>query len=250
MDSMTGYTKLFGSIVASTIWREDDRTRIVWITMLALANKSGIVEASLPGLADLSRVSVEDCRVSVAKLESPDADSRTPDFEGRRIKKVDGGWAVLNHAKYRAKMGIDERREYLRLKQQEHRARNKQGVNIGQQESTESTHAESDSYSKEKKKASGYAVPPCFETVEGFTAGLAGWIEMRNKKRNPPTGHAVQLLINRLSERPQDAVKALDVAIERGWATVKWDWFDRSNADSISGRNPAKAIRSTSDYEG
>ncbi len=31
------YTKLFHSIVTSTIWRETDPTRIVWITMLALA---------------------------------------------------------------------------------------------------------------------------------------------------------------------------------------------------------------------
>ena len=48
--NMTGYTKLFGSIVDSTIWRESKETKIVWITMLAKANKEGIVEASLPGL--------------------------------------------------------------------------------------------------------------------------------------------------------------------------------------------------------
>jgi len=30
-----GYTKLYSSIVASTMWREDDKTRIVFITMLA-----------------------------------------------------------------------------------------------------------------------------------------------------------------------------------------------------------------------
>ncbi len=122
---MTGYTKLFGSIVASTIWRESNEIRIVWITMLAMANKDGIVEASVPGLADMSRVTVQQCREAIEALQQPDPDSRTKDNAGRRISQVDGGWLILNHGKYRAKMGVDERREYLRVKQQEHRARAK-----------------------------------------------------------------------------------------------------------------------------
>lgn len=122
---MTGYTKLFGSIVASTIWREPNETRIVWITMLAMANKSGVVEASVPGLADMARVGIDACLGALAALEAPDVYSRTKEFEGRRIEPCDGGWYILNHSKYRAKMGADERREYLRLKQQEARDRKK-----------------------------------------------------------------------------------------------------------------------------
>lgn len=150
---MTGYTKLFGSIVASTIWREDDKTRLVWITMLAIANKHGEVEASVPGLADLSRVSVAECRESLAKLESPDPDSRSSEQEGRRIEKVEGGWRLINHAKYRAKLSVDERREYLAQKKREERAR-QHGVNSCQQmstsvagsqlASTQSTHTEAE----------------------------------------------------------------------------------------------------------
>lgn len=77
--------------------------------------------------------------------------------------------------------------------------------------------------------ASGYAVPACFESVKGFTAALAGWIESRNKKKNPPTGLAIQLLINRLAERPERSVAALECAIESGWQTVKWEWMDNRN---------------------
>lgn len=142
---MTGYTKLFGSIVASTIWREPHQVRIVWITMLALANKAGIVEASIPGLADLARVTVPECEEALKALSSPDEYSRTKDHEGRRITEVDGGWAVLNHAKYRAKMGADERREYLTEKKREARARVNTvstNVNNGQQPSSPSTHSE------------------------------------------------------------------------------------------------------------
>ncbi len=149
---MNGYTKLFGSIVASTIWRESKETKIVWITMLALSNKYGVVEASLPGLADLARVSLEDTKTAIEVLLSPDSFSRTKDFEGRRIEEVDGGWAILNHGKYRAKMSIDERREYNRIKQAEWRARQNPStlcqqksitVNHSQSQSAMSAHAES-----------------------------------------------------------------------------------------------------------
>jgi hypothetical protein len=74
---------------------------------------------------------------------------------------------------------------------------------------------------------SGFFVPDVFKTVHGFTEALGGWIEARRKKRNPPTGKAIQLLINRLSSRPKEAIAALELATERGWSTVKWEWFDK-----------------------
>lgn len=110
-----GYTKLFSSIIASTIWREDDKTRIVWITMLAMKNERHVVEASLPGLADMARVSLKECEAAIAKLEAKDKYSRNQTHEGRRIEKCDGGWTILNGEYYRHKMGEDDRREYQRI---------------------------------------------------------------------------------------------------------------------------------------
>lgn len=123
MASMSGYTKLFNSILASTVWREPMEVRIVWITLLAMADKDGIAEGSVPGLADFARIPVEATREALARLSAPDPDSRSQEHEGRRIEAVDGGWQLLNHAKYRAKMGADERREYNRLKQAQYRNR-------------------------------------------------------------------------------------------------------------------------------
>lgn len=102
------YTKLFNSIVTSTIWMEDDRTRIVWITMLACADKHGEVQASIPGLARLAGVPVEDCRAAIGRFLSPDLDSRTKDDQGRRIEGIDGGWSLLNFRKYREMASKEE----------------------------------------------------------------------------------------------------------------------------------------------
>ncbi len=107
-----GFTKLFNTIVTSTIWQEDDKTRIVWITMLAIADACGIVGASIPGLASVSNVSVNATRLAIKTLLAPDADSRTKDFDGRRIEEIDGGWRILNYLKYRRMLNEEERKEY------------------------------------------------------------------------------------------------------------------------------------------
>ena len=98
---MPNYTKLFSTIVTSTIWQEPDRTRIVWITMLALSDKNGEIHASIPGLARIAGVPTADCETAINAFLSPDAYSRTPEHEGRRIAKIDGGWELLNFQKYR-----------------------------------------------------------------------------------------------------------------------------------------------------
>lgn len=123
---MPGFTKLFNSILASSIWSEDDKTRLVWITMLAMANEFGVVEASVIGLAHQAHVAKEDCQKALEKLLAPDSDSRSKEFEGRRIEQVDGGWKILNHGKYRHKMSLDERREYYRLKKREYRLKERE----------------------------------------------------------------------------------------------------------------------------
>ena len=147
--AMNGYTKLFNSIVASTIWSEPDETRIVWITMLALANSGGIVEASVPGLAVLARVTPEKCRAAIATLEAPDPDSRSQEYEGRRIRKVDGGWLILNHTKYRSKLNAEERREYKTIKQREYRTKSvDSSVDNSVHKSTVWTHTDTDTDTK------------------------------------------------------------------------------------------------------
>jgi len=103
-----GYTKLFSSIVTSTIWGESNATRIIWITLLAIADKNGEVQASIPGLARVASVPIDDCIAAIQCLLSPDKFSRTPDDEGRRIEEIPGGWHLLNHRKYRDMASKDE----------------------------------------------------------------------------------------------------------------------------------------------
>lgn len=96
------FTKLFTSITESTIWTEPDPVRLVWITMLAMADRKGRIWASVPGLANRARVDVDKCEDAIGRFLKPDKYSRTPDHEGRRIEPIDGGWRLLNYEKYRS----------------------------------------------------------------------------------------------------------------------------------------------------
>jgi hypothetical protein len=122
------YTKLFNSIITSTIWSEDDQTRIVWITMLAIADKNGEVQGSIPGLARIAGVPVEACRNAITKFLSPDVDSRTKDDEGRRIDVIEGGWHLLNHGKYRNMASDADRAEKAAIRQAKHREKVKRNA--------------------------------------------------------------------------------------------------------------------------
>jgi len=95
------YVKLFGTILDSSIWATDLPTRVVWITMLAMADEYGIVSASVGGLARRACVSEKECSKALKNLLAPDPDSRTKEHDGRRIEPLEGGWRLLNYAKYR-----------------------------------------------------------------------------------------------------------------------------------------------------
>jgi hypothetical protein len=74
--------------------------RIVWVTMLAMADENGIVSASVDGLARRAVVTIDECEKALAAFMGPDHRSRD-DTTGERIEKVPGGWLILNHANYR-----------------------------------------------------------------------------------------------------------------------------------------------------
>lgn len=98
---MTHFVKLYSSILDSTIWAEPAPTVKVWLTLLAMADANGFVDGAMLGVMRRAIVSRDECEVAIRTLESPDPDSKTPDYEGRRIERMQGGWKILNHRKYR-----------------------------------------------------------------------------------------------------------------------------------------------------
>jgi len=196
-------------------------TRIVWITLLAMAGKDGVAEASVPGLADFARVPVEKTEAALAKLSAPDTYSRSKEYEGRRIIEVDGGWLLVNHAKYRAKLGEIERREYKRLKQAHYREQQVSTVdNCGQCSPNVDT---VDTKQKQKQKQKQVEHVPAVPAVDdGFDAFWKAYPKKRDK------GHAAKCWM-KMKPSPDLQVTILaSIAVQRTWR----DWT-KDNGDFI-----------------
>lgn len=103
--------------------------KLVWITMLAMADKHGEVDAAIPGLAARAGVNNEECLDALNRFLSPDPYSRNKDFEGRRIEEIPGGWALLNHEYYRDLMSKEDQAEKSRIRMAKSRAKKKTALN-------------------------------------------------------------------------------------------------------------------------
>lgn len=153
------YTKLFSSITESTIWGEPAGTRLVWITMLAKCNRKGEFFGAIPGLARLANVTLAECESALETLLAPDRWSRTPDFEGRRIEAIDGGWRILNHAKFdRLRSNIEAEERELERKREWDRQNRPSGH-------ARSKAAQSDDSPTESDVGPTQSVPPPAPTV-------------------------------------------------------------------------------------
>lgn len=104
------YVKLFGSILNSTVWCADTETKLIWITMLLLADSEGVVWGAVPGIARQAGVSLQAARRALEYLTSEDPDSRTKAEGGRRLLVIDGGWKIINAQKYREMQTDGQRR--------------------------------------------------------------------------------------------------------------------------------------------
>lgn len=109
---MAGYTKVFGTLLDSSVWGLSKDARILWITLLLKKDRQQMVHASIPGLAHVARLTVEETEAALKELEKPDPYSQTKDCEGRRIVEKDGGWFVVNGAKYREMLNQEARLAY------------------------------------------------------------------------------------------------------------------------------------------
>lgn len=228
------FTKLDSSILASTVWvGTSPETKVVWIAMLALRNQHHVVEASVPGLAQMAGVPVPAVEKALKLFLAPDPYSRTKDFEGRRIEAVEGGWRLLNGEKYRAKGRSTERTEYFREYRRRERAKERL-VEAEQPAVNECAppftpvHNRSHLSTKpteKKAKLDPLAVPiPAELQSAAFIEEWQTFIEFRQRLGKPfkteegPKG-SLRLLV---PLGPARAVRALQLTRQNEWQGVKY----------------------------
>lgn len=122
---MSSYFKASCGIINSSLWNEDAAVCKLWITILAMKDGDHVVRSSISGIANNARLPVEFVRDTITnKFEAPDPDSTTPDFDGRRMQRIEGGgWLIINGPKYQELGWSDEKKEYERRRKAEYRSR-------------------------------------------------------------------------------------------------------------------------------
>ena len=251
--SMT-FTKLFSSITASTIWAAPDHTRIVWITMLAMADQHGRVWASIPGLANIARVPIEATESALEELMSPDKYSRTKDNDGRRIEEIDGGWRLLNHAKYRAIRDEESIKQSKRAYINKRRAEERESKSV-EQCRTESidvdrcianTEAEAEAEAEAETKKE--KVPRKRGTAPSAPDGVSekvwmDWLAVRKDKKAAVTDTAIGIIKAEADKAGYTLQQALETCCSRGWSGFKAAWVADQN--QCQHRQQAKTSRHT-----
>ncbi len=123
------YGKIFEQIYEGSLYGQWEAL-VTFQQMIVLAeHPDGIVDMTPAAIAARTSIPLEIIQRGIAYLEQPDAESRTPDEEGRRIIRLsDGrtwGWRITNYPEYNAIKNAEDRREYMRLYQQARRAAKK-----------------------------------------------------------------------------------------------------------------------------
>ena len=234
---MTGYVKLFSSILDSTIWREADHVRLIWITMLAMADKDSVVEASIPGLADRAKVTIEQCSDALKRLSEPDEYSRTQDFDGRRIEQVGGGWFLLNHGKYRDIINLQERRAQNAERQKRYRERNASRrvtqSNAMSHDVTPPTPTPTPTPSPEEevrtpKPPRGIKKSQVEKPAEVSDQLWSDFVAHRKSKRAAVTNTAIEGIRSEANKAGLTLSEALTMCCAQGWQGFKSSWVEKS----------------------
>lgn len=172
------YVKLFSSILTSSVWSEDMPTRIVWITLLALADKDGDVRSSPSGLARLANVSHEDCQRALQKFMSPDTEDPTQENEGRRIEERQGGWFIYKYGHYRGLQDMETRKAQWR---EAAKTRRQKKTAESHQKSSQDHHGSSHTEAEADTETVNNTASLRFDIAEHHSAYLA----LRSVQRNP-----------------------------------------------------------------
>jgi hypothetical protein len=123
---MSGFSKLHSSIATSSLMALPVATRWLWTFLLSQANREGIVEGSISGLAIAAHITIEECQAAFEAFLAPDQYSRTKDLEGRRLVAVEDGWQIVSYGKWRHKLSAEDRAEKKVRTQRERRDRERQ----------------------------------------------------------------------------------------------------------------------------
>lgn len=122
------FVKIFEQILDSSI-AENYELRHFFEDLLKLADSSGVVDMTPEAIARRINLPIGKVGPLLSDLMKPDAKSRSPEQDGRRIVPLDSrrdwGWIVVNYEQYRSIRDEEARRAYNRDAKRKERGKQK-----------------------------------------------------------------------------------------------------------------------------
>ena len=199
----------------------------------------GFVAAAGLGIIRMAMVDAEAGMSALERLGQPDVESRTPDFDGRRLVRVDGGYIVLNFFKYREKdnTGAERAKRYRMRKALSGDTVTRDSHTVTRDSSPSVTKADADADAESKttsqpssKTARQRAPAAPVVTIaalcaEGLAADLAAeYIALRARKRAPLSARAWSGIAAEIGKAGLSLDDGIAKALQRGWVGFEAEW--------------------------
>lgn len=190
------FAKVFQQIFDSSIV-ENAELRFTFMDMLVLADRNGVVDMTHEAIARRTNRPIEVIRQTIHDLESPDLRSRTPDYEGARIKRLDDhrewGWMILNYDHFRRIASEEQRREKTLARVQKFRTKLEGNGD---------------------REREGESLTSVTKALQG---GLLVDVEPNRKRFSPPLLQEVEVKCEAIGLPKSEALNFINHHCARGW---------------------------------
>jgi len=254
---MAGFVKLDCGMLQSSIWFDRD-VRDLFITALLMATPHeitvptptiatdslddggmvvppgwyGFVAAAGTGIVHRSMIDPKRGPECLKALASPEPDSRSPAFGGRRMVRINGGFLILNYINYREKdyTSKDRSKRWRDRKKQDGNA-SVTPVTVGNASTVttrrDDTQADAECrvHTPEEKAPRKRVAPVAVEKPEDVRADIwDSWLVVRQSKRAKLTTVVMEAMKREADKAGWTLEAAIRECAERNWQAFKAEW--------------------------
>ncbi|MEY2511974.1 MAG: hypothetical protein QOE26_2737 [Verrucomicrobiota bacterium] len=239
------FAKIFTQIYDSSIV-ENAELRFTFMDLLVLADCNGVVDMTHEAISRRTNRPIELIRQTITELEQPDAKSRTPQFRGARIKRLDAhrdwGWMILNYDRFRKTASEEQRREKTKARTHKWRERTANSdaiVTHGDASDARQRQKQKEKQTQKNKEemplfpSTGVANElPAILNTPSFVSAWEDWKSHRREIKKPLTTTSIKGQLAELASwGEQRAINAIRYTIRKGWQGLRED-------DSRNGSTP------------
>lgn len=238
---MEFFVKVHKSMILSSIWDEDDATRLTWVTLLLMCDQHGYVGASITGIAHMARLTIEQTEAAMLRLLSPDPASRSKANEGRRVVESERGYVLTNYVAFRDAEDTASVRKRARSAAQRTRANKRvmlDNADQSEQKLAASQLIRSDTdqiTSVPEHTSKAWRVQRPEDVREDV---WIEWSKMRKSQRAPITATVIEMIKREAEKARMSLQSVLEMCLMRGWRGFQAAWVQGNNRVQ---REPAAA---------